>query len=110
MGIEKRSQMLVGIFKQHNNGIKTLVGKDFAATTHTRYETSLKHTVDFSQWKYKASDIDIRKTNQETITSYKFYLKSVRKCNQNTTAKYIKILGRLFGCALPMVGLPEILS
>jgi site-specific recombinase XerD len=95
MGIEKRSQMLVGIFKQHNEEIKTLIGKDFATATHTRYETSLKHTVDFLQWKYKVSDIDIRKINHETITSYEFYLKSVRKCNQNTTAKYIKNFGKI---------------
>ena len=95
MGIEKRSHMLVGIFKQHNEEIKALVGKDFATATYTRYETSLKHTVDFLQWKYKVSDIDIRKINHETVTSYEFYLKSVRKCNQNTTAKYIKNFGKI---------------
>ena len=95
MGIEKRSHMLVGIFKQHNEEIKALVGKDFATATYTRYETSLKHTVDFLQWKYKVSDIDIRKINHETVTSYEFYLKSIRKCNQNTTAKYIKNFGKI---------------
>ena len=91
----KNAVTLVGIFKQHNEEIKALVGKDFATATYTRYETSLKHTVDFLQWKYKVSDIDIRKINHETVTSYEFYLKSVRKCNQNTTAKYIKNFGKI---------------
>jgi len=95
LGVEKRSHMLVGIFKQHNEEIKALVGREFATATYTRYETSLKHTVDFLQWKYKVSDIDIRKINHETVTSYEFYLKSVRKCNQNTTAKYIKNFGKI---------------
>ena len=95
LGIEKRTHMLIGIFQQHNEEIKALVGREFATATFTRYETSLKHTVDFLRWKYKVSDIDIRKINHETITSYEFYLKSVRKCNQNTTAKYIKNFGKI---------------
>ena len=64
--------MLVGIFKQHNEEIKGLVSKDFATATYTRYETSLKHTANFLQYKYKVSDIDIRKINHETVTSYEF--------------------------------------
>jgi len=100
MGVEKRSHMLIGIFKQHNQEIKALVGREFATATYTRYETSLKHTVDFLQWKYKVSDIDIRKINHETITSYEFYLKSVRNCNQNTTAKYIKNFGKIIRICL----------
>ena len=95
MGIEKRSHMLVGIFKQHNEEIKALVGKDFATATYTRYETSLKHTIAFLKWKYKVSDIGIRKIDHEFVTSYEFYLKSVHKCNQNTTAKYIKNFGKI---------------
>ncbi|MFT3752896.1 MAG: site-specific integrase [Paludibacter sp.] len=95
LGVEKRSHMLIGIFQQHNEEIKTLVGREFATATYTRYETSLKHTVAFLQWKYKVSDIDIRKIDHEFVTSYEFYLKSVHKCNQNTTAKYIKNFGKI---------------
>lgn len=95
MGIEKRSHMLIGIFQQHNEEIKALVGREFATATYTRYETSLKHTIAFLRWKYKVTDIDIRKIDHEFITSYEFYLKSVHKCNQNTTAKYIKNFGKI---------------
>lgn len=95
LGIEKRSHMLIGIFQQHNEEIKALVGREFATATYTRYETSLKHTIAFLKWKYKVSDIDIRKIDHELVTSYEFYLKSVHKCNQNTTAKYIKNFGKI---------------
>jgi site-specific recombinase XerD len=95
LGVEKRSHMLIGIFQQHNEEIKALVGQEFATATYTRYETSLKHTVAFLKWKYKVSDIDIRKVDHEFITSFEFYLKSVHKCNQNTTAKYIKNFGKI---------------
>ena len=95
LGIEKRSHMLIAIFEQHNAEVKALVGKDFAAATHVRYETSLKHTVDFIKWKYKVSDIDIRKIDHEFITSYEFYLKTKCNCCQNTTVKYIKNFGKI---------------
>jgi len=95
LGVEKRSHMLIGIFQQHNEEIKALVGREFATATYTRYETSLKHTIAFLNWKYKVSDIDIRKIDHEFVTSYEFYLKSVHKCNQNTTAKYIKNFGKI---------------
>ena len=95
LGIEKRSHMLIGIFQQHNDEMKALVGREFATATYTRYETSLKHTIAFLRWKYKVTDIDIRKIDHEFITSYEFYLKSVHKCNQNTTAKYIKNFGKI---------------
>ena len=95
LGVEKRSHMLIGIFQQHNEEVKALVGREFATATYTRYETSLKHTIAFLKWKYKVSDIDIRKIDHELVTSYEFYLKSVHKCNQNTTAKYIKNFGKI---------------
>jgi site-specific recombinase XerD len=95
LGVEKRSHMLIGIFQQHNEEIKALVGREFATATYTRYETSLKHTIAFLNWKYKVSDIDIRKIDHEFVTNYEFYLKSIHKCNQNTTAKYIKNFGKI---------------
>ncbi|NDP20380.1 MAG: site-specific integrase [Paludibacter sp.] len=100
LGIEKRSHLLIGIFQQHNDEIKALIGKEYALGTLTRYETSLKHTVDFMKWKYKVSDIDIRKINHEFITSYEFYLKSVCNCCQNTTSKYIKNFGKIIRICL----------
>ena len=102
LGVEKRSHMIVGIFQQHNDEIKVLIGKEYAAATLVRYETSIKHTVDFIKWKYKVSDINIRKIDHEFITSYEFYLK--RSCNycQNTTSKYIKNFGKISRICLVM--------
>jgi len=100
MGIDKRAHMLIDIFRQHNADIKALIGKGYASATLVRYETSLKHTVDFLQWKYKISDIDIRKINHEFITGYEFYLKTVCNCCQNTASKYIKNFGKIIRICL----------
>ncbi|WP_238381779.1 site-specific integrase [Mucilaginibacter pedocola] len=86
----KRSKMLVPIFQEHNKRIKSLIGKEYAAGTLERYETSLKHTIDFMQWQYKKNDIDIVEIDHEFITSYDFYLRSERHCCNNTAVKYLK--------------------
>ncbi|SHM70538.1 phage integrase SAM-like domain-containing protein [Flavobacterium xanthum] len=80
LGIEERRRTLIPIFKDHNNKIKELVGKEYAPGTLERYKTSLKHTIDFLEWKYKISDIEIDKINHAFITDYEFYLRSVRNC------------------------------
>jgi site-specific recombinase XerD len=89
-GIEQRAKMLVPIFQEHNDKVATLVGQEFAPGTLERYKTSLKHTIEFIQWKYSVSDIDIKDIDHAFITEYEFFLRSVRKCANNTAVKYIK--------------------
>ena len=89
-GVSEKQRMLVPIFQKHNDEIAALVPNDFAAGTLIRYTTSLSHTVEFIQWKYKVSDINIKDINHEFITDYDFYLRSVRKCANNTAIKYLK--------------------
>ena len=90
-GKDAKARMLVPIFQKHNDEVAALIpGGDFAKGTLERYKTSLSHTVDFLKWKFKITDIDIAAINHEFITDYDFYLRSVRKCANNTTVKYIK--------------------
>jgi site-specific recombinase XerD len=90
LGTDERQRMLIPIFQDHNNKIKELLGKEYAPGTLERYKTSLKHTIDFMQWKYNISDIDIKKIDHAFITDYEFWLRSVRSCANNTAVKYIK--------------------
>ena len=88
-GADEKSHMLLEVFKQHNDEVAQLAGKDFAAATLKRYTTSLRHTRNFIAWKYKVPDIDIRKLNYEFISNYAFWLKSIRNCNHNSSMKYL---------------------
>jgi len=85
-----RERMLIPIFEDHNSKVKQLVGQEYSPGTLDRYETSLKHTQNFMLWKYNISDIAITKIDHSYITEYEFYLRSVRKCANNTAVKYIK--------------------
>jgi site-specific recombinase XerD len=89
-GVSEKARMLVPIFQKHNDEVETLVPKEYSPGTLERYKTSLSHTEEFLKWKYNLSDIDIRDINHEFITDYDFFLRSVRKCANNTTVKYIK--------------------
>ena len=95
LGTQERQRTLIPIFKDHNNKIKELVGKEYAPGTLERYNTSLKHTTEFLEWKYKISDIEISKIDHAFITEYKFYLRSVRNCANNTAVKYIKNFSKI---------------
>jgi site-specific recombinase XerD len=89
-GKKARERMLIPIFQEHNRKIKELVGQEYAPGTLERYETSLKHTKNFITWKYNISDINIELIDHSFITEYEFYLRSERKCANNTAVKYIK--------------------
>lgn len=95
MGIDTRKKYLVPIFQDHNNKMEALLNEEFAPGTLERYKTSLKHTQEFIMWKYKVSDIDIAEIDHSFITEYEFYLRSERKCSNNTTLKYIKNFGKI---------------
>ena len=100
LGTEERQRMLVPIFQDHNNKIKELVGKEYAPGTLERYTTSLKHTIEFMQWKYNVSDIDITKIDHAFVTDYEFWLRSVRNCANNTAVKYLKNFNKIIKLCL----------
>lgn len=87
--ITERPRMLLEIFEHHNKQMKELIGSEFSPLTFERYTTSKKHTHDFMKWKYNVDDMNIKDLNFEFITDYEFWLKSVRKCDHNTTMKYL---------------------
>jgi site-specific recombinase XerD len=99
-GVNETNRMLIPIFQDHNNKIKELVGKEYAPGTLERYKTSLSHTVEFLQWKYKVSDIDINKIDHAFVTDYEFWLRSVRNCANNTAVKYIKNFNKIIKICL----------
>jgi site-specific recombinase XerD len=89
IAVAERPRMILEIFDYHNQQMASLVGREFAAGTLERYQTSLKHTRAFLQWKFKVIDLDIRQLDFEFIADYEFWLKSVRRCDHNTTMKYL---------------------
>ena len=99
-GLSEVKRTLIPIFQDHNNRVKELVGKEYAPGTLERYTTSLNHTKEFLQWKYKISDIDITKIDHVFITDYEFFLRTVRNCANNTAVKYLKNFNKIIKLCL----------
>lgn len=89
-GKDKRELMLVPIFQDHNHKMKALIGNEFTRNTLRRYETTLKHTIDFLKWKYKISDIEIKAIDNSFVNEFEFYLRSVRNIQNNSAVKYVR--------------------
>ncbi|MES2456261.1 MAG: site-specific integrase [Bacteroidota bacterium] len=85
-----KAKTILEVFREHNEKVQALVGREFAPGTLERYETCLKHTADFINAKYKCRDLPLGRINHVFISEYDFYLRTVRNCNNNTTVKYIK--------------------
>ena len=100
LGKSEKSYMLIELFKDHNSKVASLVGKGFAAATHKRYETSLRHTQAFLKFQFGVADINIEKVDNAFITDYDYYLRTTNKCNNNSTLKYIKNLGKIIRICL----------
>ncbi len=96
----ERPRMLLEIFEHHNKQMKELIGQEFSPLTFERYTTSKKHTRDFMKWKYNMDDMNIKDLNYEFITDYEFWLKSVRKCDHNTTMKYLSNFKKIVNICL----------
>src|SRR5690606_31842476 len=105
LGTDKKNRMLVPIFEDHNNKVASLLGQEYAYGTLERYTTSLKHTIDFMKWKYSISDIDSKDINHAVIKDYEVYLRRVRKCNNNTTVKYLTNLKKFIRLCIANGGL-----
>jgi site-specific recombinase XerD len=105
--VTERPRMLLEIFEHHNRQMKELIGQEFSPLTFERYTTSKKHTHDFMKWKYNVDDMNIKDLNYEFITDYEFWLKSVRKCDHNTTMKYLSNFKKIVNICLKNGWLPK---
>jgi hypothetical protein len=100
IGKVEKARTLVTVFEDHNTKMESLVGQEFEKSTLQRYKTCLMHTVDFMLWQYKVSDIPITKINFAFLNDFEYYLRSVRKCGNNSAIKYIKNLGKIIRICL----------
>lgn len=91
---------LLELYEEHNQKLKELIGIDIAAATHKRHQTSKIHVERFIKYKYGKNDLPIDQLDYKFLSAYEHYFKTIRKCNHNSTMKYIKNLGKVIRLAL----------
>lgn len=95
LGVEEKQRKLILIFEDHNKRMKELVGREFSVNTLKKYETALSHTKEFLLYQYKLKDISIKQVDIAFINDFDFFLRNTKKCNNNSTIKYIRNFGKI---------------
>jgi site-specific recombinase XerD len=100
LGKAGKTRTLLSVFRDHNQKIAALINQEYAPGTVERYEIACRHTENFIKWKYKKADIDIRNVDHNFVINFDFYLRSERKCANNSAVKYIKNFGKIIRICL----------
>lgn len=96
----EKTHTLVEVFKHHNEQLCALIGTNNSAATFGKYRTTLSHVISFLNWKFKRPDLELPDMSYSFITDFEFWLKSYKKCNHNTTIKYISNLRKIINLCL----------
>jgi len=89
-GNTEEQKTLVEAFEYHNRLMKEKVPAEYSPTTMKRFDTTLDHVKAYIRYKYRTDDLLLTQLNHKFITEFEHYFRTVRKCNHNTTIKYLK--------------------
>ena len=95
IGKVEKTRTLLFVFGDHNQKMQNLIGQEFEKSTLQRYKTCFMHVKAFLRLQYNVSDIPVTKVNFEFLNDFEYYLRSIRKCGNNSAIKYIKNLGKI---------------
>jgi len=92
---------VLDLYDEHNRKFKELIGtKNHSPSTYQRHLTSKGHVAAFIQHQYGKEDLTWEKVDFSFLSNFEHYFKAVRKCNHNSTMKYIKNLGKIIRLAI----------
>lgn len=90
LGITVKAQMLLVVFKNHNDDLSKRIGKDITEAGVEKYQRTRQRLEDFMIYQYKIKDIALKEINYNFISYFETYLRTVHNCGVNTTAKYLQ--------------------
>jgi site-specific recombinase XerD len=92
---KKLSTTISELCDLHNKKYEGLVGIEIAEKTFKRYGHYKKRILEFLNFKYQLSDIQIDQIKYSFALEYEHYLKSVVKLHQNSLVKFLQYLCRV---------------
>ena len=100
LGVGEKQWSLVELFQEHNDNLKQLIGNGFSPLTLQRYDAALKHIRNYCTIQYNNEKLPLTEVNNKFITGFDFYLKTVAKCQHNSSMKHIKALKKVIRIAI----------
>jgi integrase len=91
---------ILQLFDKHNEEMEAIIGKGSSNATVKRYKTVRKLLAEYIMKSNHRSDLLLHEITTEFVRGFEVHLKSVRKCNHNTTMKYIRNFQKIIKRAL----------
>lgn len=95
-----KSKMVLEVFKEHNEQMDRLSGKNISKSTAKRYWTCYNHVEQFINEAYKKDDFRLKDIDHQFITRFEYFLKTKRECNHNSALKYVNNFKKIIRIAL----------
>ena len=100
-GSEDDFKGVVEMYKIHQVQFEELVKvNQRSAGSLSKYKNCLNHLVKFLKTKYKQADMDVRNLDLNFIVEFDHYLRTVGKCCNNTTVKYLQAFKKIVKLAI----------
>ena len=100
-GSEDDFKGVVEMYKIHQVQFEELVKVNQRSPGSLRkYKNCLNHLVKFLKTKYKQADMDVRNLDLNFIVEFDHYLRTVGKCCNNTTVKYLQAFKKIVKLAI----------
>ncbi|KAA6304782.1 Tyrosine recombinase XerC, partial [termite gut metagenome] len=99
-GKDENNKTLVEVYREHNKKCRALIGIDYTESTVEKFDTSLSHLREYIKYRSGSEDILLSDVNSQFIGDFGFYLKTVRKCQHNSSLKHLKNLKKIIRIAL----------
>lgn len=90
LGYSIKQNTLLELFRNHNEDARKLVGINKTEATLSKYDRACRRLEEYIKAQYKQTDIALKEIDHKFVTGFETYLRTVSKCNENTTAKFMQ--------------------
>lgn len=102
LGNNAKSKTLLETFLYHNQELKELEGIKYSKSTVKRYDTTYDHIKRFLKSEYNLEAISLKNLDYKFISNLEKYFRVTRKCNINSTVKYIRNMRKVINLAIKL--------
>lgn len=93
-------RFILQVYAEHNADLKSRINRGVSRATYIRHESSKNNIERFIKANYKKDDYSLMDIDHAFITKYEVFLRTIRKCNNNSTVKYIRNFGKVIRLSL----------
>jgi integrase len=97
---QRVERTIMKLFDEHNKNCVRKIGIQMAQATYERYIICYKHFKEFLLFEYKVDDLPVCDINKDVYEKFELYLRTEKKCANNTTIKYIRNFNKIVRIAI----------